>query len=50
VLIGDSSRARNVLGWSPSVDFVSLVKEMVCEDLELAASPGSARSVASMHQ
>lgn len=29
VLIGDSTRAREILGWEPKVNFVSLVKEMV---------------------
>lgn len=29
VLIGDSSKAREFLGWEPKVNFVSLVKEMV---------------------
>jgi GDPmannose 4,6-dehydratase len=46
LLIGDASRARTVLGWSPSGDFVSLVKEMVHADLELAASAVAARKAA----
>jgi GDPmannose 4,6-dehydratase len=33
-LIGDSSRARTVLGWSPTVDFAGLVRMMVEADLE----------------
>jgi GDPmannose 4,6-dehydratase len=33
-LIGDSSRARSILGWSPSVDFGGLVRMMVDADLE----------------
>jgi GDPmannose 4,6-dehydratase len=33
-LIGDSSKARKVLGWSPDVDFASLVRMMVDADLE----------------
>lgn len=32
-LLGDSSKARKVLGWKPSVDFAGLVKMMVDADL-----------------
>ena len=35
-LLGDSSHARDVLGWSPSISFRDLVAEMVRYDLELA--------------
>ncbi|XP_009794637.1 GDP-mannose 4,6 dehydratase 1 [Nicotiana sylvestris] len=35
-LKGDSSKARNVLGWKPRVGFEQLVKMMVDEDVELA--------------
>jgi nucleoside-diphosphate-sugar epimerase len=35
-LIGDSSKARKKLGWSPKISFEQLVKEMVYEDLKLA--------------
>ena len=39
-LIGDSSKARQVLGWTPSVDFRGLVHMMVDADLErLSRSP-----------
>jgi GDPmannose 4,6-dehydratase len=39
-LIGDSSKARQQLGWQPSVDFSGLVKMMVDADLaRVAASP-----------
>jgi GDPmannose 4,6-dehydratase len=39
-LIGDSSKARDRLGWTPSVDFTGLVKMMVDADLErVAAAP-----------
>jgi GDPmannose 4,6-dehydratase len=48
LLVGDASRARAVLGWRPSGDFASLVKEMVHADLELAASASSARGVATV--
>jgi GDPmannose 4,6-dehydratase len=33
-LLGDSSKARRVLGWKPKVDFSGLVKMMVDADLE----------------
>lgn len=33
-LIGDSSKARNDLGWKPSVDFAGLVRMMVDADVE----------------
>ncbi|MGH7815144.1 MAG: GDP-mannose 4,6-dehydratase [Candidatus Binataceae bacterium] len=35
-LIGDSSKARRVLGWQPKVSFRQLVETMVEADLELA--------------
>lgn len=35
-LEGDSSKARDVLGWVPRVGFEELVREMVDHDLELA--------------
>ena len=39
-LIGDSSKARQQLGWQPSVDFSGLIKMMVDADLaRVAASP-----------
>ena len=39
-LIGDSTKARTQLGWSPKVDFDGLVKMMVDADLErVAAAP-----------
>ncbi len=36
VLIGDASKARRLLGWSPRVNFKGLVQMMVAADLELA--------------
>jgi GDPmannose 4,6-dehydratase len=36
VLLGDPSKARDVLGWESEVDFNGLVKMMVEHDLELA--------------
>jgi len=36
LLLGDSSKAREQLGWKPKYDLNMLVKEMVKEDLKLA--------------
>ncbi len=36
VLLGDPSKAMNVLGWKPEVDFRGLITMMVEHDLELA--------------
>ena len=36
-LIGDPSKARDKLGWSPSTSFEEMVKLMVDSDLELLA-------------
>jgi GDPmannose 4,6-dehydratase len=42
-LIGDSTKARTKLGWSPTVDFTGLINMMVDADLErLADAPRSA--------
>ena len=38
LLIGDPSKARDQLGWVPEVDFPSLVKMMVKNDLEIESS------------
>jgi len=35
-LLGDSSKARKVLGWEPEVDFPGLVKMMTDADMKLA--------------
>lgn len=35
-LLGDSSKARQKLGWSPRISFSELVSEMVRSDLEIA--------------
>jgi GDPmannose 4,6-dehydratase len=40
LLVGDSSKARRVLGWQPTYTFAQLVSEMVQADLEAAASSG----------
>jgi GDPmannose 4,6-dehydratase len=36
LLIGDSSKARQKLGWKPKTSFAQLVREMVAGDLEIA--------------
>jgi GDPmannose 4,6-dehydratase len=36
LLIGDSSKARDRLGWKPKTSFIELVREMVASDLALA--------------
>jgi GDPmannose 4,6-dehydratase len=35
-LLGDASKARTRLGWSPEIGFEALVREMVDADLKLA--------------
>ena len=35
-LLGDPSKAKKKLGWSPKISFKELVKEMIYEDLKLA--------------
>ncbi len=37
LLIGDSSKARDQLGWVPEVDFPTLISMMVANDLEIEA-------------
>jgi GDPmannose 4,6-dehydratase len=34
LLVGDATKARNVLGWEPEVSFEQLVETMVQADLE----------------
>jgi GDPmannose 4,6-dehydratase len=36
LLIGDSAKAREKLGWTPKTSFAQLVKEMVAGDLDIA--------------
>ena len=38
LLIGDASKARNVLGWKPRVDFPELVRMMYENDLAMEAA------------
>lgn len=40
LLLGDPSKAKNVLGWEHSTTFAQLVKEMVAADLELLRKEG----------
>lgn len=35
-LLGDATKAREKLGWSPKISFEELVSEMMCEDLKSA--------------
>jgi GDPmannose 4,6-dehydratase len=42
-LVGDSSKARKVLGWRPKVSFQELVHMMVDHDLAVPAPRGAAR-------
>ena len=35
-LLGDSSKAREKLGWTPEITLVDMVSEMVREDLKIA--------------
>ena len=37
ILLGDASKARDVLGWRPKVSFKDLVKEMVAADMKAVA-------------
>ena len=40
-LQGDSSKARRVLGWSPTIAFDALIREMVASDLEYYEQAGA---------
>jgi GDPmannose 4,6-dehydratase len=44
VLLGDATKAKEVLGWRPEVDFHGLVKMMIEHDLELARKERYART------
>ena len=35
-LLGDATKAKNVLGWTAKTDFATLVKEMMRADMESA--------------
>lgn len=38
LLVGDSTKAKTVLGWQPEYKFRALIEEMVLKDLELVSS------------
>ena len=38
LLIGDASKAKEILGWAPTLDFAGLVKKMVLNDLEIESN------------
>jgi GDPmannose 4,6-dehydratase len=42
-LVGDASRAREVLGWEPKVTFPQILREMVQNDLELEKAKAGSR-------
>jgi len=44
LLVGDSSKASEILGWKPEVNFEGLVKEMVDADMELVKKEIRSRS------
>jgi GDPmannose 4,6-dehydratase len=44
LLVGDSSKAREILGWKPEVNFEGLVKVMVDADMELVKKEIRSRS------
>jgi len=46
-LVGDSSKARRILGWTPAVDFKGLVTMMVDADVaRVAAQRGTEKTAA----
>jgi GDPmannose 4,6-dehydratase len=45
LLLGDASKAREVLGWTPKVTFADLVKLMTDHDLQLAKQEAEARDL-----
>jgi GDPmannose 4,6-dehydratase len=48
-LIGDSTYARTVLGWAPEYSFQDLVKDMVRNDLALAAEAPPASALSALY-
>jgi GDPmannose 4,6-dehydratase len=42
-LVGDASRARDVLGWEPKVTFPQILQEMVRHDIELEQAKAGGR-------
>jgi GDPmannose 4,6-dehydratase len=49
LLVGNSTKARQVLGWKPRFTFPELVKQMVQVDLEIAEQRAASNSVALGH-
>jgi GDPmannose 4,6-dehydratase len=46
-LVGDATKARSVLGWTPSYSFTELVTEMVRNDIDcVMRNPGTRAEVA----
>jgi GDPmannose 4,6-dehydratase len=43
LLIGDATKAREKLGWEPEVDFATLVRLMVQNDLKIEAAKAGLR-------
>lgn len=35
MLLGDATKAKNELGWTPKISFEELVKDMMDSDIEL---------------
>jgi GDPmannose 4,6-dehydratase len=35
-LLGDASKARQKLGWTPEISLAEMIREMVAHDLDLA--------------
>ena len=48
-LIGDSTKARTVLGWSPEYNFTELVTDMVHNDLAIVTDPPGMSSIPAIH-
>ena len=40
-LVGDASKARNILGWQPEYNFEELISEMVQSDMEIVSRTAS---------
>jgi GDPmannose 4,6-dehydratase len=38
LLIGDASKAKNELGWTPKITLDEMIREMVLEDLKYIAA------------
>jgi GDPmannose 4,6-dehydratase len=49
LLLGDASKARKVLGWSPTTSFATMVKEMVESDVALVAREADHRRLDEEH-